>query len=71
MSSKEQFNQISPSEFFYRNRDLAGFSNALKWTTTEPESAIAADETFDICQKIEIFDYFSEPISRWDHDDDF
>ncbi len=33
--------------------DLAGFNNALKWTTTEPESAIAADETFDICQKIE------------------
>ena len=26
-SIKEQFNQISPSEFFYRNRDLAGFSN--------------------------------------------
>ncbi|MDH3276594.1 MAG: DNA topoisomerase VI subunit B [Nitrosopumilus sp.] len=24
---KEKFNQISPSEFFYRNRDLAGFSN--------------------------------------------
>ena len=33
--------------------DLAGFNNALKWTTTEPESAIAADEAFDICQKIE------------------
>ena len=33
--------------------DLAGFNNALKWTTTEPESAIAADESFDICQKIE------------------
>ena len=33
--------------------DLAGFKNALKWTTTEPESAIAANEAFDICQKIE------------------
>ena len=33
--------------------DLAGFNNALKWTTTEPESAIDANETFDICQKIE------------------
>lgn len=32
--------------------DLAGFNNALKWTTTEPESAIAADESFDICQKL-------------------
>jgi len=26
-SIKEKFNQISPSEFFYSNRDLAGFSN--------------------------------------------
>jgi len=30
MSSKEKFNQISPSEFFYRNRDLAGFSNPTR-----------------------------------------
>ena len=29
-SSKENFNQISPSEFFYRNRDLAGFSNPTR-----------------------------------------
>lgn len=28
--SKETFNQISPSEFFYRNRDLAGFSNPTR-----------------------------------------
>lgn len=28
--SKEIFNQISPSEFFYRNRDLAGFSNPTR-----------------------------------------
>jgi DNA topoisomerase-6 subunit B len=28
--SKEVFNQISPSEFFYRNRDLAGFSNPTR-----------------------------------------
>ena len=33
--------------------DLAEFNNALKWTTTEPESAIAANEDFNICQKIE------------------
>jgi len=33
-----------------------GFTNSLKWTTTEPESAIAADETFDCCQKIEAQD---------------
>jgi len=30
MSSKETFTQISPSEFFYRNRDLAGFSNPTR-----------------------------------------
>jgi len=33
-----------------------GFTNSLKWTTTEPESAIAAAETFDCCQKIEAQD---------------
>jgi len=33
-----------------------GFTNSLKWTTTEPESAIAANETFDCCQKIEAQD---------------
>jgi len=27
---KEKFNQISPSEFFYRNRDLAGFSTPTR-----------------------------------------
>ena len=27
---KEKFNQISPSEFFYSNRDLAGFSNPTR-----------------------------------------
>lgn len=30
MSHSEGFNQISPSEFFYRNRDLAGFSNPTR-----------------------------------------
>ena len=30
MSPSEPFNQISPSEFFYRNRDLAGFSNPTR-----------------------------------------
>ena len=33
--------------------DLPEFNNALKWTTTEPESAIAANEDINICQKIE------------------
>ena len=33
--------------------DLGGFNNALKWTTTEPESAIGSNEILDICQKIE------------------
>ena len=30
MSSRGGFSQISPSEFFYRNRDLAGFSNPTR-----------------------------------------
>ena len=29
-SNKENYSQISPSEFFYRNRDLAGFSNPTR-----------------------------------------
>ena len=34
----------------------SGFTNSLKWTTTEPELAVASDETFDCCQKIEAQD---------------
>ena len=30
MSSKTSFAEISPSEFFYRNRDLAGFTNPAR-----------------------------------------
>ncbi|MDV3244670.1 MAG: DNA topoisomerase VI subunit B [Nitrososphaerales archaeon] len=30
MSSKASFAEISPSEFFYRNRDLAGFTNPAR-----------------------------------------
>jgi DNA topoisomerase VI subunit B len=30
MSSKTTFAEISPSEFFYRNRDLAGFTNPAR-----------------------------------------
>jgi hypothetical protein len=33
-----------------------GFTNSLKWTTTEPESSISAGESFDCCQKIEAQD---------------
>ena len=33
-----------------------GFTNSMKWTTTEPESSIGAAETFDCCQKIEAQD---------------
>jgi len=33
-----------------------GFTNSLKWTTTESESSISAGESFDCCQKIEAQD---------------
>ena len=33
-----------------------GFTNSMKWTTTEPESSISAGESFDCCQKIEAQD---------------
>ena len=47
MSSKEQFNQISPSEFFYRNRDLAGFSNPTRSLYTAVREFV--ENSLDAC----------------------
>ena len=33
-----------------------GFTNSMKWTTTEPESSVSAGELFDCSQKIEAVD---------------
>ena len=53
MSSKETFNQISPSEFFYRNRDLAGFSNPTRSLYTAVREFV--ENSLDACDHSGIF----------------
>ena len=53
MSSKESFNQISPSEFFYRNRDLAGFSNPTRSLYTAVREFV--ENALDACDQKGIF----------------
>jgi len=49
MSSKETFTQISPSEFFYRNRDLAGFSNPTRSLYTAVREFV--ENSLDACDQ--------------------
>ena len=46
-SIKEKFNQISPSEFFYSNRDLAGFSNPTRSLYTSVREFV--ENSLDAC----------------------
>ena len=48
-SNRESFNQISPSEFFYRNRDLAGFSNPTRSLYTAVREFI--ENSLDACDQ--------------------
>ncbi len=48
-SIKEQFNQISPSEFFYSNRDLAGFSNPTRSLYTAVRELV--ENALDACDQ--------------------
>jgi len=48
-SIKEQFNQISPSEFFYSNRDLAGFSNPTRSLYTAVREFV--ENSLDACDQ--------------------
>lgn len=48
----ETFNQISPSEFFYRNRDLAGFSNPTRSLYTAVREFV--ENSLDACDHKEI-----------------
>ena len=49
MSTAERFNQISPSEFFYRNRDLAGFSNPTRSLYTAVREFV--ENSLDACDQ--------------------
>ena len=51
-SNKENFNQISPSEFFYRNRDLAGFSNPTRSLYTAVREFV--ENGLDACDQNDI-----------------
>ncbi len=53
MSSRESFNQISPSEFFYRNRDLAGFSTPTRSLYTAVREFV--ENALDACDHHGIF----------------
>jgi len=48
-STKETFSQISPSEFFYRNRDLAGFSNPTRSLYTSVREFV--ENALDACDQ--------------------
>ncbi len=48
-SNKEVFSQISPSEFFYRNRDLAGFSNPTRSLYTSVREFV--ENALDACDQ--------------------
>lgn len=49
MSSKGTFAQISPSEFFYKNRDLAGFSNPTRSLYTAVREFV--ENALDACDQ--------------------
>ena len=49
MSSKGSFAQISPSEFFYKNRDLAGFSNPTRSLYTAVREFV--ENALDACDQ--------------------
>lgn len=49
MALKETFSQISPSEFFYRNRDLAGFSNPTRSLYTAVREFV--ENSLDACDQ--------------------
>ena len=46
---EETFHQISPSEFFYRNRDLAGFSNPTRSLYTAVRELV--ENSLDACDQ--------------------
>jgi len=48
-SNKENYSQISPSEFFYRNRDLAGFSNPARSLYTAVREFV--ENALDACDQ--------------------
>ena len=64
--NKERFNQISPSEFFYRNRDLAGFSNPTRSLYTAVREFV--ENSLDACDQVGILPQVRLEIKAADPD---
>ena len=63
--NKTTFSGISPSEFFYRNRDLAGYNNPAKALYTATRELV--ENSLDACESANILPNISvrmTPISR-------
>jgi DNA topoisomerase VI subunit B len=52
MAQKVTYSEISPSEFFYRNRDLAGFSNPSRALYTSIRELV--ENSLDACEQASI-----------------
>ncbi|MEM2584471.1 MAG: DNA topoisomerase VI subunit B, partial [Thermoproteota archaeon] len=48
MSQEEKFKEISPADFFYRNRDIAGFSNPVRALYTAVRELV--ENSLDACE---------------------
>lgn len=48
MSSEGKFKEISPADFFYRNRDIAGFSNPVRALYTAARELV--ENSLDACE---------------------
>jgi len=59
-NNQSSFSEISPSEFFYRNRDLAGFSNPAKALYTATRELV--ENSLDACESTEILPKISVRI---------
>ncbi len=57
---KVTYSEISPSEFFYRNRDLAGFSNPSRALYTSVRELV--ENSLDACEQFQILPEISVKI---------
>jgi DNA topoisomerase-6 subunit B len=60
VQQKVTYSEISPSEFFYRNRDLAGFSNNARALYTSVRELV--ENSLDACEQAQILPEISVKI---------
>ncbi|MEM3684908.1 MAG: DNA topoisomerase VI subunit B [Conexivisphaerales archaeon] len=68
MSTKTTFSEISPSEFFYRNRDLAGFSNPSRALYSAVREIV--ENSLDSCELYRILPEIYVRLSYVDGEED-